>query len=98
MNSEQETNHAFARSRSNAGLGVTALEQDALEHIARNGNLLFWRGESWQAKVMFEKLEREGRIERNKWSGRWMLTPNVKLTSRPLKHRRKHDERKHTAA
>jgi hypothetical protein len=78
MNDKQEMNHAFARSRSNAGLCVTAREHDALEHIARNGNLLFWRGAGYEAQQIFEKLERDGRIVRNRWSGRWVLTPNAK--------------------
>ncbi len=53
---------------------MTSRELSALEHIERNGNLLFWDGSAMEAQRMYDKLLREKRIERNQWSGRWAVT------------------------
>lgn len=54
---------------------MTSDELRALEHIDRSGNLL---GIPGSADGLFEKLERKGLIERNKWSGIWMPTESGK--------------------
>lgn len=50
---------------------MTSRELEALEHIERNGSLLWMPCSGWEAQQLFKKLEREGRIERNPWSGDW---------------------------
>lgn len=62
-----------------------ARELDALAHIERNGNLLWWDGSAEEAQQMFRELERSGRISRHPWSGEWRvtMTPNVEGNRRP---------------
>lgn len=53
---------------------MTGTELMALEHIDRNGNLV-WASISWhEAGRLFDTLKRRGMIERNMWSGRWVPT------------------------
>lgn len=62
-----------------------ARELDALAHIERNGNLLWWDGSTHEAAAMFRKLERDGKIARHSWTGDWRvtMTPNGKVRGAP---------------
>jgi hypothetical protein len=52
---------------------LTATELDALEHIKRNGNLLWWEGSGREAEKMFCKLKDAGYIVHNIWSDKWQV-------------------------
>ncbi len=46
----------------------------ALQHIQRNGSLLWVGCSSHEAEQLFNRMEREGHIERNVWSETLALT------------------------
>ena len=48
---------------------------EALDHINRNGSLLWMRSVSnLEARALFEEMIGDGLIARNEWSGNWTLT------------------------
>lgn len=56
---------------------MTSRELQALEHIDRNGNLLWMDCNPYiDAGRLFGSLINNGLIEKNKWSGKWMVTPD----------------------
>lgn len=43
----------------------------ALDHIERNGNLVWMDVSGYRASALFKQLERAGKIKFNPWSQRW---------------------------
>lgn len=48
-------------------------EQEALDHIGRNGSLLWMECSAHEAQQLFNSLQSKGLIERNVWSGEWTV-------------------------
>lgn len=53
--------------------GMTSL-QDALGHIERNGDLLWWPGSGYEAERLYTEMRKSGAIRTNPWSGAHELT------------------------
>jgi hypothetical protein len=53
--------------------------EEALDHIRRNGDLLFAPCTDRDAKLLFDQMHRENLIQRNPWSGRLELTKKAAL-------------------
>jgi hypothetical protein len=57
---------------------MTGKELQALEHIDRNGNLMWMGVTGMQAERLFNTLIQDELIERNSWTGRWQVTKEGK--------------------